>query len=496
MSLRDVILQAVQSSKTMEPNVKVMRCVTAAVDYPNSAASYRRPGYTWVKEWGQARVFEVFNPTGKNSIEMPVLVQNVPKAPFMKAISGVDWETLVGNLNADIGTGGGIGGNTASNHWFTHEWYDGYKGLDAFRVYMRQIASMQAFVAHDLTLQILPGTYLYQEEENSYIGGYFDLTTELPAAGNCVRVTVYYDPSDVTIKSVSSAELPIGGNPAFTFPPKYTLPIVWVYLEDGDSGTTLEESRLYDARALWYIRGLHADDHAEGGDDELDFADLNGITISSPADNEVLAYDTGSGDFINQTPAEAGLSAVGHTHIETDITDLDHDAQKIKGISVDAPNAGNDGQVIYYDDGASAFKYKDAGGGGGGGGGDLYWYVDGVLAAATGLDKKVIAPYDMTITNVILNVKTTGSAGNTTVDININGASIFSVPPSIAWNDPDGIVEILPDTVDISEDDEITLDIDAVATDAADLTVCVVVSNASVVDTVPSLRAVMRMSFV
>lgn len=35
--------------------------------------------------------------------------------------------------------------------------------------------------------------------------------------------------------------------------------------------------------------------------------DLTDVTITTPADNEVLAYDTTSGEWINQTPAEAGL---------------------------------------------------------------------------------------------------------------------------------------------------------------------------------------------
>jgi hypothetical protein len=375
----------------------------------------------------------------------------------------------------------------------THEWYDGYQGIDTFRVDMRQLASMQAFFAYGLTLQILPGTYIYKEEEASYIGSFYDLTADLPAATMCVRVMVYYDPSDYTVKSVSSAELPLGGNPSFVYPPKYTIPIVWVLLNDGDLGTDLDEDRLNDARALWYIRGLHAADHKAGGDDELDITELDGITITAPvADNEVLAYDTGSGDWINQTAAEAALSVTGHQHVEADITDLDHDAQKIKGVPVTAPNAGNDQQAIIYDDASGTFIYGDSGGGGGG---DLYWYVDGALAPATGVDKRIVAPYDMTITNVIINVKTTGSANTTTIDININGVSIFAIPPTIAWNDADGIVEILATTVDIAEDDIITMDIDAIATGAADLTVCVVVSNASVVDTVPSLRVIMRTSF-
>lgn len=46
------------------------------------------------------------------------------------------------------------------------------------------------------------------------------------------------------------------------------------------------------------------------------------VVVTAAADNEVLAFHNATGDWINQTPAEAGLSAVGHTHLEADITNL------------------------------------------------------------------------------------------------------------------------------------------------------------------------------
>lgn len=59
-----------------------------------------------------------------------------------------------------------------------------------------------------------------------------------------------------------------------------------------------------------------------GGGGALD--DLTDVVITTPADNEVLAYDNGSGDWINQTAAEAGLAASNHTHLlaagATDVT--------------------------------------------------------------------------------------------------------------------------------------------------------------------------------
>ena len=58
-----------------------------------------------------------------------------------------------------------------------------------------------------------------------------------------------------------------------------------------------------------------------------ELGEITDVTITSPADNEVLAYDNGSGEWINQTHAEAGISSVGHTHVHTDVTDFDAGVQ-------------------------------------------------------------------------------------------------------------------------------------------------------------------------
>ena len=55
--------------------------------------------------------------------------------------------------------------------------------------------------------------------------------------------------------------------------------------------------------------------------------DLTDVTITAVASNEVLLY-TGAG-WENQTLAEAGISAVGHTHTYTDITDFDSRAATV-----------------------------------------------------------------------------------------------------------------------------------------------------------------------
>ena len=53
--------------------------------------------------------------------------------------------------------------------------------------------------------------------------------------------------------------------------------------------------------------------------------DIVDVEITSPGDNEVLAYDSTSGTWINQTASEAGLSAVGHIHDDRYYTETETD---------------------------------------------------------------------------------------------------------------------------------------------------------------------------
>jgi len=96
--------------------------------------------------------------------------------------------------------------------------------------------------------------------------------------------------------------------------------------------------------------------------------DLTDVTITgTPADDEILAYDTGTSEFINQTAAEAGVSATGHTHTESEVTDLDH-FDTSDHAAIDAADHGSggstDGQVL-TSDGAGGAAWEDVPAGGG-----------------------------------------------------------------------------------------------------------------------------------
>ena len=46
------------------------------------------------------------------------------------------------------------------------------------------------------------------------------------------------------------------------------------------------------------------------------------VTAPTPADNNLLAYDTATSNWTNQTAAQAGVAAASHTHPQSDITNL------------------------------------------------------------------------------------------------------------------------------------------------------------------------------
>lgn len=60
---------------------------------------------------------------------------------------------------------------------------------------------------------------------------------------------------------------------------------------------------------------------------------------------------------------DASYSPLGHTHVEADITDLDHDADKIDGIPVNLAGI-TDSQILVYDELANEIVPGTGGGGG------------------------------------------------------------------------------------------------------------------------------------
>lgn len=80
------------------------------------------------------------------------------------------------------------------------------------------------------------------------------------------------------------------------------------------------------------------------------------------ADNckiENLADPINALDAVNKQTLDNGLDLkvdVSHTHLELDITDLDHDAQKIKGVIIDDTNKAS-GKILKYNSTSGKLEY-------------------------------------------------------------------------------------------------------------------------------------------
>jgi hypothetical protein len=72
--------------------------------------------------------------------------------------------------------------------------------------------------------------------------------------------------------------------------------------------------------------------------------DLDDVVIVSVGNDEILGY---SGGWMNRTIGEAAIAPAVHTHVETDVTDLEHDAVKLQGTDVSAISPANSEMLIY-----------------------------------------------------------------------------------------------------------------------------------------------------
>lgn len=102
---------------------------------------------------------------------------------------------------------------------------------------------------------------------------------------------------------------------------------------------------------------------------------------------------------------------------------------------------------------------------------DIQWAFGGYIAAQADASQSFVIPRACTILSVKVYAKTPGTAGSTVIDVNKNGTSIFLSNPTLAFNDVDKLVTSIPNTTSIAENDVLTVDIDSVATGAADLVV-------------------------
>jgi hypothetical protein len=101
--------------------------------------------------------------------------------------------------------------------------------------------------------------------------------------------------------------------------------------------------------------------------------ELHNVLITAPADNNLIAYDSATSLWTNQTVAQIGAAAASHTHAQSDITNLTtdlagkaatshtHTFANITDVNITSPT---NGQSLTYDSATSKWVNSAAAAGG------------------------------------------------------------------------------------------------------------------------------------
>jgi hypothetical protein len=378
-------------------------------------------------------------------------------------------------------------------HGNQHEWMGAGVGggTDVVKVHLQQFVPLMVLPYSGLRVQVYPGIawtgteYKLIADTNSQgkpIPTIIDLTNYFPSTDKEKYVLIGID-TDGEIEVVDGiVEKDEGGTMI------YKLAAVRRYDSQIEIVVNREVVDIVDLRfPIW--RALSYDEIVG----ELDWSDID-MTGSNLSDLETKLFTdlnmTGSSiadlekhshtlltDIGTNTHDQIDTFIAGHTHVEDDITNLDHNAQKIKGIPLNLSGL-SDGDGIIYDQGADEWiPGASSGGGGGGTSGDWLEFIDGALVVETGVGGTYIVPRDSTIEAVMIHCKDQGSTGSTIVDVNLNGTTIFTTQsgrPELAYDDVDGVATSgTPDVVTLVAGDILTIDIDQIATGAESLSVLV-----------------------
>ncbi len=176
-----------------------------------------------------------------------------------------------------------------------------------------------------------------------------------------------------------------------------------------------------------------------GGDHTLGSATHTDVVITSEGDNDILAYDSGSTDWINQTAAEANLATTGHTH--SDVVDVSAD-DTTAGFLEDKIVAGNNIEITVLNEAGdedlqiaasglsiSGHVHVEA---------DITDLLhDTVLVSSNDttegfLEDKIVAGANITLTtldegaNETLEITSTGSGGGSALEVQDEGITLTS----------------------------------------------------------------------
>lgn len=248
MALRDVIIaQADNDNSSFEANNSIVKSRTAAVDFTNSPKVAGREGFIWIKEFDMPGGYaQVLNTGVPDVIDVPVLVYQHPKAPYIRQARGVDHAELI-SYDWDVTY---IGNGDSGPHNVMHEWPDWTPSSDVVNVYPRAIVSLRTYPSS--SLEVFVDYYRYTKDADFVVfaGGTIDIASYVDSSPLSVAfVLVYLDLDTNTLGAVSSivAVADIVGDQSNYWPdmPSNTIPssVISVVSQSAVSETMITDVR-------------------------------------------------------------------------------------------------------------------------------------------------------------------------------------------------------------------------------------------------------------
>jgi hypothetical protein len=244
-TIKDIIDSRKHNDDKQEPKHIISHGTTIGVDTIDSPQVLSRPGFVWVRENDQAGgVFQVFNPSVKLSLGLPVIISRESGASSRRTIKGIDWSALANYTST---------GSTAlslPNHHRDHEWPIMLPGMDPINIYSRAMTMLKIYPgASAITLSVAPGYYML-DDATIYFSGLVDddISSHVPSTvGNSVSVLVYIDVGTNLVAYLDGTES------ALLFPveptvPDGVIPLGYIRLAHGVSGLLTESNITNDPR--------------------------------------------------------------------------------------------------------------------------------------------------------------------------------------------------------------------------------------------------------
>lgn len=203
MNLRDIILQRARTTgRLFEPLSSPVTALTVGVDYANSPAVATRPGYIWIKEYALPGGYaQVFNGGVPLLVNLPVIVDNDPKKPYIRQATNVDWDALINVTWGDTVSNVGI-------HHTSHEWPDWYPNVDVVNIYPRAMVQLRTQALTGYNVYITYCRYQYNGKIIHFDGATFDWSAYINTSQfKTTFILIYLDVTTNEIAAVNNSVL-------------------------------------------------------------------------------------------------------------------------------------------------------------------------------------------------------------------------------------------------------------------------------------------------